>query len=208
MNMSRSFLVDSLINNTPRDLNPRYVPPNFSERPMLPYHQNYISSYLFSLSLAQQHHSSQIFTPHKAPIRPVASHPRIIPPKRELPSPKRLSPILPEKPVSPKTPPQSRDSTPTPEERLTPSSKDMSSKRIRTAFTRHSIVGVGEGVFVEHNRRVKYKKEDLPAASGKALASAKCCCLRTCSSTKKTKVGRNSCDEDIDVTNVDDGHCH
>lgn len=68
------------------------------------------------------------------------------------------------------------------------------------------------------NRRVKYKKEDLPAAAGltaspSSSVSGKCCCLRTCSSAKKGKFAgvavaaaaeTTACDEDIDVTHVDD----
>lgn len=56
------------------------------------------------------------------------------------------------------------------------------------------------------NRRVKYKKEDLPAATGNNYTSpGKCCCLRTCSGVRKTKNSTSSCEEvDIDVTNIDE----
>ncbi|KAJ8957758.1 hypothetical protein NQ314_006507 [Rhamnusium bicolor] len=115
MNMSRSFFVDSLINNQQKDLHSRYLPQSISERPMLPYPQNYISSYLFSLSLAQQQQQQQLLQQqlnmgqlnqqHKVPLRPVPSLPRILPPLQpilkdqmspklyqDLPSPKK-SPV-------------------------------------------------------------------------------------------------------------------
>ncbi|KAG5873163.1 hypothetical protein JTB14_027664 [Gonioctena quinquepunctata] len=152
MNMSRSFLVDSLIGNQSKELHSRY---NMAERPMLPYPQNYISSYLFSLSLAQQQQhqllhqqlSSPTFHQHKPPLRPVPSLPRIIPPApvvSEIPtsrSPGSVSPNYLHPIVSPART-DSRESTPTPplnqnnrnEDTFATNGKD-SSKRIRTAFT-------------------------------------------------------------------------
>ncbi|XP_065171219.1 GS homeobox 1-like [Atheta coriaria] len=76
MNMSRSFFVDSLINNPPKE----YIMPSplGDPRPMLPYPPSYISSYLFSLSLAQQQAQAHQFGGMlKQPIRPVPSLPNL-----------------------------------------------------------------------------------------------------------------------------------
>ncbi|GLV43679.1 hypothetical protein CBL_06994 [Carabus blaptoides fortunei] len=206
--MSRSFLVDSLINNSPKDYtNKQYQRPTVPSEhitqangPLFPYPAGYISSYLFSLGLAQQqqnHMNSTLLHPiygPKAPVRPVVS----MPVARQLQAPQQHV----QKTFQPKTSPLSREPspayvsphgspqrlspsvdfsrTPSPppsqEERRSPGSgsKDMSSKRIRTAFTRLQSAG-------------------------------KCCCLRTCSSSKKSKASTSSCDEtDIDIMNTDD----
>lgn len=71
--MSRSFLVDSLISNTPRDFSSKLPQETFSRtvpmvdtRPSLaipPHHAGYLSSYLFSLQSSLQQHHHQLFNP-------------------------------------------------------------------------------------------------------------------------------------------------
>ncbi|XP_019876273.1 GS homeobox 1-like [Aethina tumida] len=162
MDMSRSFFVDSILANNQKDLRGGYMPPTSDPRGMVPYPPNYISSYLFSLSLArqQQQHLQQLsmaqFNPHKTLVRPVPSMAKMVPPpvkmekvypnvypEVKLPSPQgNTSPNYHSPQASPihMTSPhrESRESTPTPPlSRSSESSpsKESSTKRIRTAFT-------------------------------------------------------------------------
>lgn len=161
--MSRSFLVDSLIGSgdSPKGFS------SFSEtvKPVLPYYpQSYISNYLFSLGLAQQHqHLTVQNSPYfkykgPAPVRPVPlihlNHREQFVSKTtptQPPSPTNSSPL-----ISPKR--ESRESSPTPPSPQR-TSQDCSTKRIRTAFTSTQLLELEraflESMYLSRLRRIE-----------------------------------------------------
>ncbi|XP_023026794.2 uncharacterized protein [Leptinotarsa decemlineata] len=165
--MDRSFRVESLLSEQPKNLHPSA---NLALPAMMPY-QSYFN--LFSWNLAQ--HNPHLVYPHmfaaeprhlpRAPVRPEPSKSLGVRPHFPLTHPISapvLPPVLP--PAISPTSSNSRESSPTPQDQNSgnedalASCKD-SSKRIRTAYTSHQLLALENefrnNIYLTRMRRIE-----------------------------------------------------